>query len=77
MSNSKAHNNDRKPRIKKVIYSVVVGLLIGIFFLIMVSIITMLRNSAFNSNDIIAIIVLCGILAGLYFLILRIAKSKL
>jgi hypothetical protein len=82
MNDSQPHGNNTKPRTKKVIHSVVFGLLIVIFFAIVIIIVTILRHTTFDWNafewdNIFAIIILCGILAGLYFVILRYEKSKL
>lgn len=82
MNDSQPHSNNTKPRIKKVIHSVVAGLLIIIFFAIVIIIITILRHTTFDWNafewdNIFAVIILSGILAGLYFLILRFVRSKL
>jgi uncharacterized membrane protein YhaH (DUF805 family) len=74
MGDSKPHNT--KTRIKEIIHWAVIGLLIAIFFVIVVIIIFILAHTAFDSSDIYAIVTLCGILFALYFAISRFSKSE-
>lgn len=74
MDDSKPNNT--KNRKKELIFWAIVVGLIAIFFVIMVSIISILTYTAFTSEDIYGVIILSGILVVLYFGISKFVKSK-